>query len=89
LADKPPVSVVFCNEEMKRGIRNGLVAVALLAIALVVIAARALVAHGYEAHIGHPMFHFSALIAFSLGCVVGGKLNWGRIFTLHISVEES
>ena len=55
-----------------KGTRNGLLVVAALAIVLIVISGRALVAHGYEAQIGHPTFRFSALIAFFLACVVGG-----------------
>ncbi len=52
--------------------RNGLLVIALGAIGLVVLSARALIAHGYEAHIGHPQLHVSALIAFCLACLVGG-----------------
>ena len=54
------------------GIKIGMIMVATLAIAVVVISGRALIAHGYEAHIGHPMFHFLALIAFCLGCIACG-----------------
>ena len=55
-----------------KGIRNGLIVVAALSLALIVISGRALVVHGYEAQIGRPMFHFPALFAFPIACVVGG-----------------
>jgi len=55
-----------------KGIRNGLIVVAAVSLAMIVISGRALVAHGYEAQIGRPMFSVPALIAFPMTCVVGG-----------------